>query len=1221
MRGLADRMFEIFRPSDRKLRNCRKRSGLHRNLSVELLEERTLLAVTTAIESGPWDAPGTWNNGVPNSTVRALIPAGKSVTLTGIDHVAQEIVVQGVLDVAESPGTPKTLTADWIHVNGGGVFQIGSEADRYDANEFIITLTGENTGETFTIEGGGSISDNNAFLMVTAGGRLQFFGQEKLTYTKLASTAQAGASQILVEQAIDRNFDGTIDHVDGQVDWKIGDQIVIASSSREYRDEEVRLITGVTDQGDGTILVSLDSPLANRHFGEIESYSNAPASSGLPGDFNNDYRVDLADYAVWRDALGMVDNEALSHNGDGVLGIDSGDYVLWKQQFGKSSQPPADTRTWQIDMRAEVAVLNRNVRVSGLAAHDTDEHFGDRARYEAGTGDGFGAHTMIMASAGQVTIDSVQFDRMGQTARLGRYPIHWHVAGDRSGDVLRGASITNSNNRGVTVHGTHNLLIQDVVLHDVHGHGFFMEDGVETGNQYLSNIAFGIHKVGRSEEVGNFAPDINDPFIVDTHDHVGQNANRFLSSAAYWTTNPDNTWIGNISAGSEGTGFWFIFPRFAIGASANDPQYSNVNASRTNLRQFDHNSSHSSPAGLNFDRGSDIEKPVGATLKAFFDGDEYRPPREPQINYYTAYKHQVGVYHRGQIANFHENLYADNFTSTFLTFTQRITDTLYVGNSRGNADFSEPVTGHTIYDGANTLDGIHFAGYGASNAHTFRVHSAANRFTSHVFSNMSFEDDGSAGHVSIANQGGGANHSQAVGGATASALYDADGTLTGRVGGGAGSTVVANHPFFYDSDDIQPPGWNAWVSDDVYAQIQFKPNNANAPIRFTSPDGDADTESGSSFNTHVKTNDGDYAIDFPNGTNSVSSGFGLKYYMRVGPNTGSTVIKFLGLGGLLAPVGVPRVNGLTAVRSANATAYDVVGNDLWVKFFSSPNTIQFDTAPQGTGVLWDDQNPLSGTSVASSLLVNTVDGLALTGDATRGQVGAVTLNGSTRYKNLSGGTFPLNSSASGTGYQLSIDYFVPINTTLDNPTGASPDVFYVQINFNGSNAGSAGFVTATAAGLGWNTITETGTVPSGTTSVQPFFIIADGGFKDGPPNGNGMGVAVYIDNLYLSIDAATSMQLTSPTFSFSSPLVWADDEQLAEPSSDPASSTHSEPTQGFATAALLLLEGDYVRLEERSTARGNLEEGLIAYIEDSTNLERLDPSILEDLLDATKLLN
>lgn len=905
-------------------------------LGFESLEPRKLLTSTTAIASGEWDSPDTWSNGVPDSNLRAIIPASSTVTLTGTTHVAEEIVVQGVLNVAESPGIDKSLIADWIHVNSGGVFQIGTQSNRYDANDFLVTLTGDDPSEVFNIEGVGTVANNNGFLMVASGGRLQFFGKEKLTYTRLAETAEVGVSQIVVEAAVDRDYDGDIDAADGTLDWEVGDQIVIASSSDDYRDEEVRNIVAISDQGNGTFLIALNASLNERHYGEIETYGTLQT---LHGDFSADGIVDAADYTIWRDNLGDNDESTLNGGGNGTGGVDAGDYALWKTNFGNTTDG-AEGRSWDIDMRAEVAILNRNVKFQGLASHDTDNQFGDRARFNQGTGDGFGAHTMIMATAGQITIDSVQFDRMGQTARLGRYPIHWHVAGDRTGDVLRGSSVTNSNNRGVTIHTTHNVLIEGNVLHDVHGHGFFMEDGVETGNEYRSNIAFGIHKVGRSAAVGNFAPDLNDPFIVDTHDHVGQNANRFLSSSAYWITNPNNTWVGNISAGSEGTGFWFILPERAIGAAAGDPQYNNVDPSRTNLRQFDHNSSHSSPAGLNFDRGSDIEVPVGGNLKAFFDGDEYRPPQEPQINHYTGYKHRVALYHRGQIANFHENRYADNFITSFVTFTQRITDTLYVGHSRGNADLGDTVSGHTIYDGANTLDGNHFAGYVANNAHTFRVHSAANRFTSHVFSNTTFEDDGSSGNVSIATQSGGATHSQPLG-SSAAAIYDLDGTLTGHVGGGAGSTVVTNHPFFYDSNDFRPFGWNAWVSDDLYAQLLFQPTNSNAAIRITAPDGDFATETNSSFNTHVKTNDGDYTVSFPNGVNSISSGLSLKHFIRVGPNNGTTVIRFVGVGNSLAPQFVPQTSGLVSLRGASQTTYAVVGNDLYVKFFSSSNSVRF----------------------------------------------------------------------------------------------------------------------------------------------------------------------------------------------------------------------------------------------------------------------------------------
>ncbi|MCO6044320.1 LamG domain-containing protein [Aeoliella sp. ICT_H6.2] len=57
---------------------------------------------------------------------------------------------------------------------------------------------------------------------------------------------------------------------------------------------------------------------------------------GLPGDFNNDLIVDIADYTVWRNNLG-ADELVLSGNGNGSGVVDAGDYQLWKQNFGTSA--------------------------------------------------------------------------------------------------------------------------------------------------------------------------------------------------------------------------------------------------------------------------------------------------------------------------------------------------------------------------------------------------------------------------------------------------------------------------------------------------------------------------------------------------------------------------------------------------------------------------------------------------------------------------------------------------------------------------------------------------------------------------------------------------------------------------------------------------------------------------------------------------------------------
>ena len=55
----------------------------------------------------------------------------------------------------------------------------------------------------------------------------------------------------------------------------------------------------------------------------------------LPGDFNRDGMVDLADYTLWRNHLGG-DEELLSGGGDGSGVVDMEDYDLWKLHFGNA---------------------------------------------------------------------------------------------------------------------------------------------------------------------------------------------------------------------------------------------------------------------------------------------------------------------------------------------------------------------------------------------------------------------------------------------------------------------------------------------------------------------------------------------------------------------------------------------------------------------------------------------------------------------------------------------------------------------------------------------------------------------------------------------------------------------------------------------------------------------------------------------------------------------
>ena len=121
--------------------------------------------------------------------------------------------------------------------------------------------------------------------------------------------------------------------------------------------------------------------------------------------------------------------------------------------------------------RAEVANLTRNVIV------------------ESADPDGIRGHTMYHKNSSGA-ISYAEFRHLGKEGVLGKYSLHFHLAGTsmRGGSVV-GASIWDSNNRWITIHGTSYLVIRDCVGYKSIGHGYFLEDGTETRNVLDHNLA------------------------------------------------------------------------------------------------------------------------------------------------------------------------------------------------------------------------------------------------------------------------------------------------------------------------------------------------------------------------------------------------------------------------------------------------------------------------------------------------------------------------------------------------------------------------------------------------------------------------------------------------------------------------------------------------------------------------------------------------------------
>jgi hypothetical protein len=67
------------------------------------------------------------------------------------------------------------------------------------------------------------------------------------------------------------------------------------------------------------------------------------AAAGLPGDFNDDGKVDGADYVTWREHLGDSTESALNGHGDNQNGVDAADYTLWRTHFATGGATSATT--------------------------------------------------------------------------------------------------------------------------------------------------------------------------------------------------------------------------------------------------------------------------------------------------------------------------------------------------------------------------------------------------------------------------------------------------------------------------------------------------------------------------------------------------------------------------------------------------------------------------------------------------------------------------------------------------------------------------------------------------------------------------------------------------------------------------------------------------------------------------------------------------------------
>ncbi|HEY4362521.1 MAG TPA: G8 domain-containing protein, partial [Bryobacteraceae bacterium] len=251
--------------------------------------------------------------------------------------------------------------------------------------------------------------------------------------------------------------------------------------------------------------------------------------------------------------------------------------------------------TFDVDERGEVGLLTRNIKIQASA--DAEQSF-------------YGGHVMAMVGS-KMFVEGVELNRMGQNMTLARYPIHWHLVGDAPGQYIRNSAIHDTYNRCVTVHGTNFLQVENNVTYNTVGHCFFLEDGIEHGNEFIRNLAIQTKCHPTLECVptnlaANGERDANYANRQAYREMSFHSKNTLLPSdntvASFWITNPDNSFIDNVAAGSDENGFWLSLPEHPQGKFKDSEVSKTIWPRRTPLRAFRGNVAHSNFDGFMFDR-------------------------------------------------------------------------------------------------------------------------------------------------------------------------------------------------------------------------------------------------------------------------------------------------------------------------------------------------------------------------------------------------------------------------------------------------------------------------------------------------------------------------------------------------------------------------------------------------------------------------------------------
>jgi cell migration-inducing and hyaluronan-binding protein len=702
--------------------------------------------------------------------------------------------------------------------------------------------------------------------IMISGGTLNLHGDRNNAWTKLAKTAEAGHTEIEVLDA---------------AGWRIGDEIVLASTDYDPRQAERRMVAAVNGN-----TLTLDKQLEYMHFGKI---------------------------------------------------------------------------TFDVDERGEVGLLTRNIRIQASA--DAEQSF-------------LGGHIMAMPTS-RMYVAGVELRRMGQNLTLARYPIHWHLVGEGKGQYIRNAAIHDTYNRCVTVHGTNNLRVENNVTFNTVGHCFFMEDGIETGNQFVRNLAIQTKcHTSKACDPTNLAP-FGTTVDGKNFRTTGQNSRDVLipsdnTASSFWVTNPDNSYRDNVAAGSDAIGFWLAFPVHPTGAFEGTDRSKATWPRRMPLGEFKGNVAHSNFDGFMLDRGPrpDGKFATGGHIAQVDPAETNGAQRETVFEDFTSYKNRNGgIWARGEMHTFKGLKLADNAigythaSGNFgqSAFTSKVVGSLFVGETEnvGNprlpsekaygrslpfpeiADF--PIRGYEFYDFHHELDDVTFVNY-ADNATrrtggiSYLLFTSFGMSSNNTVQRAKFVNAKPVYFPPVENRW--SNDDYGNGPYQTAVFHDRDGT----VGGVPNSFILLNDGIAIDEACEVRPAWNAAVCKGDIGRMVV--GDAGGPKNFSLPGapGAAGGQAAAGPRPPVLLSRQGKTVPATQETN-VRAGTEIKVLterqtlpLNVKELDKGSYVIFELPGFKTAAAGTPQ-KSLDALRKAGETSYYQGKGSLWVKLVSSGDVL------------------------------------------------------------------------------------------------------------------------------------------------------------------------------------------------------------------------------------------------------------------------------------------